>query len=215
MTAKERNCPKCGAELPTNAPEGLCPQCLMKAGMQVGSEVKKGGSSDISRGVPTSATPPGGFVPPEPKELAEKFPQLEIIELLGQGGMGAVYKARQKQLDRLVALKILPPEVGQSEAFAERFTREARSLAKLNHSQIPWHDDLHLDCPNHRMRTKYSDSNWSGSPHAGRTMPWIMSHCPTVNTNWDNSLEHWQCRHFQGQCFSWTSLNHTSIQNGV
>jgi hypothetical protein len=52
------------------------------------------------------------------------------------GGMGAVYKARQKQLDRVVALKILPPEVGQSEAFAERFTREARSMAKLHHPQI-------------------------------------------------------------------------------
>ncbi|MCP4455302.1 MAG: serine/threonine protein kinase, partial [Planctomycetes bacterium] len=47
-----------------------------------------------------------------------------------------VYKARQKQLDRVVALKILPPEVGQSEAFAERFTREARSMAKLHHPQI-------------------------------------------------------------------------------
>jgi tRNA A-37 threonylcarbamoyl transferase component Bud32 len=78
----------------------------------------------------------GGFVPPEPSVLAGQFPQLEIIELLGQGGMGAVYKARQKQLDRLVALKILPPEVGQTEAFAERFTREARSLARLSHPRI-------------------------------------------------------------------------------
>ncbi|MHC4290259.1 MAG: serine/threonine-protein kinase, partial [Planctomycetota bacterium] len=134
--SEERNCPKCGTELPANAPKDLCPQCLMKAGMQVGSEVKNGGSSEISHGVPASATPPGGFVPPEPKELADKFPQLEIIELVGVGGMGAVYKARQKQLDRLVALKILPPEVGQDSAFAERFTREARSLAKLNHPQI-------------------------------------------------------------------------------
>lgn len=134
--AEEKRCPKCGADLPANAPRGLCPQCLMKAGMQIGSEGGKAGPGDITPGMPTSATPPGGFVPPEPNKLAKKFPQLEILELVGQGGMGAVYKARQKQLDRLVALKILPPEVGQTETFAERFTREARSLAKLNHPHI-------------------------------------------------------------------------------
>jgi serine/threonine protein kinase len=108
----------------------------MKAGMQINTEGREAGPSQISQGATENATPPGGFVPPEPSQLAEKFPQLEIIELLGQGGMGAVYKARQKQLDRFVALKILPPEVGRSETFAERFTREARSLAKLNHPQI-------------------------------------------------------------------------------
>ena len=134
--AEKTNCTKCGTELPANAPKGLCPQCLMKAGMQNSGENKKGGPSDISNGDTGSATPPGGFVPLEPDQLAEKFPQLEIIELLGHGGMGAVYKARQKQLDRFVALKILPPEVGQNAAFAERFTREARSLARLNHPQI-------------------------------------------------------------------------------
>jgi tRNA A-37 threonylcarbamoyl transferase component Bud32 len=91
-----------------------------------------GGQSDI----PTSTTPPAGFVPPEPAELARQFPQLEILELLGQGGMGVVYKARQQQLDRLVALKILPPQIGRTEAFAERFTREARSLARLSHPRI-------------------------------------------------------------------------------
>jgi len=136
MMAEERNCPKCGIELPANAPEGLCPQCLMKAGLQASSEGQKPGLSDDQSAIPTSATPPGGFVPPQPAELAKQFPQLEILQLLGQGGMGAVYKARQKQLDRLVALKILPPEVGQTEAFAERFTREARSMAKLNHPRI-------------------------------------------------------------------------------
>jgi len=107
----------------------------MKAGIKNGDD-KKADQSEINNSETGSATPPGGFVPLEPEQLAEKFPQLEILELLGQGGMGAVYKARQKQLDRLVALKILPPEVGQNAAFAERFTREARSLAKLNHPEI-------------------------------------------------------------------------------
>ena len=50
--------------------------------------------------------------------------------------MGAVYKARQKALDRVVALKILPPGIGKDPAFAERFTREAKALAKLNHPGI-------------------------------------------------------------------------------
>ncbi len=79
---------------------------------------------------------PRPFTPPPVAELAPLFPQLEILELIGQGGMGAVYKARQKELDRLVALKILPPGIGQDAAFAERFAREAKALAKLNHPGI-------------------------------------------------------------------------------
>jgi len=124
--AEEKHCDECGGNLTADTPQGLCPQCLMKLGLP----------SDAQSALPTSPTAPVPFVPPEPKELAKKFPQLEIIELLGQGGMGAVYKARQKHLDRLVALKILPPQIGQDPAFAERFTREARSLARLNHPRI-------------------------------------------------------------------------------
>jgi serine/threonine protein kinase len=76
------------------------------------------------------------FVPPSVAELTPLFPQLEIFELIGQGGMGAVYKARQKELDRIVALKILPPDMGDTPGFAERFSREAKALAKLNHPGI-------------------------------------------------------------------------------
>jgi tRNA A-37 threonylcarbamoyl transferase component Bud32 len=78
----------------------------------------------------------GRFTAPSLEELAPLFPQLEILELLGQGGMGAVYKARQPRLDRLVALKILPSEAVRDPAFAERFEREARALARLNHPNI-------------------------------------------------------------------------------
>ena len=76
------------------------------------------------------------FDPPPVAELTALFPQLEILELIGKGGMGAVYKARQKELDRIVALKILPPVLGEAPGFAERFAREAKALAKLNHPGI-------------------------------------------------------------------------------
>jgi serine/threonine protein kinase len=110
-----------------DAPEGLCPVCLVR-------QVIDDGPETVDR--PAGWSPSPGFVPPAPAELAPHFPQLEILALLGQGGMGAVYKARQKKLDRQVAVKVLPPEVARDPAFAERFTREARSLARLNHPQI-------------------------------------------------------------------------------
>ena len=114
-------CPQCGTPLPTGALAGLCPACLLKMGA----------TADTI----TDAKQPA-FNPPSVAELAPLFPQLEILELIGKGGMGAVYKARQKQLDRLVALKILPPGIGDDPAFAERFAREAKALAKLNHPGI-------------------------------------------------------------------------------
>ena len=134
--AEERHCKECGSKLPTDTPQGLCPQCLMKLGLPSGADADGVATFDDRSDVPTSVTPPAGFIPPSTVELGDQFPQLEILELLGQGGMGAVYKARQKQLNRLVALKILPPQIGETEAFAERFTREAQSLAKLNHPRI-------------------------------------------------------------------------------
>ena len=78
------------------------------------------------------AVPP----PPAPAEIARRFPQLEILECLGRGGMGVVYKARQPQLNRWVALKILAPEKQHDAAFAARFVREAQALARLSHPAI-------------------------------------------------------------------------------
>ena len=70
------------------------------------------------------------------EELAAKFPQLEIQNLLGRGGMGAVYKVQQKDLGRTAALKILPDVIAKDPSFAERFLREARLLASLSHPHI-------------------------------------------------------------------------------
>src|SRR5262245_26936012 len=95
------------------------------------------GSGAAARGAPqVRFRPSGRFGAPEPAELAPFFPQLEILELLGHGGMGAVYKARQRQLNRIVALKILPTETAADPAFAGRFQREAQALAQLNHPHV-------------------------------------------------------------------------------
>jgi hypothetical protein len=74
--------------------------------------------------------------PPGIEEAARLFPNYEILGLLGRGGMGAVYKARQLALDRFVAIKLLPLEVSTERDFADRFVREARTMAKLNHPNI-------------------------------------------------------------------------------
>lgn len=81
---------------------------------------------------------PVDLVPPEfeIEYVQAAFPQLEIIEMIGRGGMGIVFKARQPKLDRFVALKILSSELAEKPAFAERFAREGRLLAQLNHPNI-------------------------------------------------------------------------------
>jgi hypothetical protein len=126
--AQPNRCPRCDAELSADAPEGLCPECLLRQALA--------GPSPAPDRDERGRSPAPPFVPPTPAELAPHFPQLEILRLLGQGGMGAVYLARQPKLDRLVALKILPPEVARDAGFTERFTREARALARLNHPHI-------------------------------------------------------------------------------
>lgn len=78
------------------------------------------------------------WVPPSPEHLQEMLPAYEITSILGRGGMGAVYRGRQKSLDRTVAIKILPPEAAGDEdaQFVERFKNEARTMAKMNHPGI-------------------------------------------------------------------------------
>ena len=123
-------CPRCGSELPRNAPQGLCPACLMRAALGTGTQSASAAPSNVE----TAAVSDPMF--PSPEELTALFPQLDVQELVGWGGMGVVYRARQTHLDRPVALKIIRPEVSLEPTFAERFNREARLLARLNHPHI-------------------------------------------------------------------------------
>jgi tRNA A-37 threonylcarbamoyl transferase component Bud32 len=115
-------CPSCGAILEAQAAAGLCPGCLMALHFKTET-------------VLTEASRPAQ-APLPPEAIAPHFPQLEVLECLGRGGMGVVYKVRQRSLNRLAALKLLAPERAGDGQFAARFTREAQALASLNHPNI-------------------------------------------------------------------------------
>lgn len=85
---------------------------------------------------PGGARPNKSFAVPSTEELQAAFSDLEIEELIGSGGMGYVFRARQTKLDRTVALKVLPLELSQQQPFADRFAREARAMARLSHPGI-------------------------------------------------------------------------------
>ncbi|MGY8640947.1 MAG: serine/threonine-protein kinase [Verrucomicrobiales bacterium] len=112
-------CPKCGVAMLDSETNGLCPVCLMASAME-----------------PTAPDGSSSFEPPSIDVVQAAFPKLEIIEIIGVGGMGVVYKAKQTSLNREVALKLLAPRQEIAVGFAERFTREAQALAAMNHPNI-------------------------------------------------------------------------------
>jgi len=125
--ADQESCPRCGEPLPPDVTPGHCPKCLMQVAFESEADVLSGSATE---------SPNQGTAAWNVDELAALFPELEIIEQVGTGGMGVVYKAKQKQLDRLVAVKLVRPDLCGDPAFAERFTREARAMARLSHPAI-------------------------------------------------------------------------------
>ncbi len=125
-------CGRCGAPLAPGSLGTICPRCLMALNLAAPTEMP----TDTGGGTAETKTAKPPVAPVAPAVLARHFPQLEILECLGRGGMGVVYRARQIRLNRPVALKILAPEKEKESAFAERFAREAQALARLNHPNI-------------------------------------------------------------------------------
>ena len=119
MPTPSSTCPRCQSPIPADAPGGICPACAL-----LGVAEPTDAAQAAAAGVPTL------------EELGAAFPEYEVLEVIGHGGMGVVFKARQPRLDRLIALKILPPALAAQPGFAERFTREARALARLAHPHI-------------------------------------------------------------------------------
>jgi uncharacterized protein YndB with AHSA1/START domain/predicted Ser/Thr protein kinase len=106
-------------------------------------ETTMAASESTARSRETAIYAQGGFALPSLAELAQRLPNLEVLELLGSGGMGIVYKGRQPLLDRLVAIKVIRPDLETDGAFQERFLREGRALAKLRHPFIVTVFDVH------------------------------------------------------------------------
>ena len=151
-----KTCPKCHVPIPPEAPQGLCPKCLLVTA-----------STATEAGQRPDSNPP-----PSREAVAAVFPQLEILELIGKGGMGVVFKARQPRLDRLVALKLLPQNPGADPAFAERFNREARVLARLSHPNIVAVHDFGQAGPFFYLLMEFVDGvNLRQAMRAGRFTP--------------------------------------------
>ena len=126
MVLNLAKCSECGQGVPTDARTlGLCPRCLMRSALVRGGR----GSGALRGGL-------GNFDAPDAEDLGGLLVGLEVIELIGRGGMGFVYRARQRSLDRPVAVKLFPREAYEDPSFAERFANEARILANLSHPNI-------------------------------------------------------------------------------